>query len=126
MSEPIVAPDGSIVVPLARLGEALSTATFTLAPGLVSRAVVHATVGEIWHVLEGEGRLWTRHRDSAEEHELAAGVTVGIEVGTVFQFRSEGDGRLVIYGVTSPAWPLDPDRAAAEATVVEGRWPPRL
>lgn len=125
MSEPIEAPDGSTVVPLARLGEAVSTATFTLRPGQVSRAVVHATVGEIWHVVEGRGRLWNRTGTGDSERELGTGVTITIEPGTVFQFRADGSGPLVIYGVTCPAWPLDPAAAAAEATVVEGRWPVR-
>ena len=53
----IVAPDGSEVRPLLEL-EAGGTAHFSLAPGKVSKAVLHKTVEEIWYIISGRGEMW--------------------------------------------------------------------
>ncbi len=53
----VVAPDGSDVRVLLGLSGG-TLAHFTLAPGEVSRAVMHRTVEEIWYVLAGSGEMW--------------------------------------------------------------------
>jgi mannose-6-phosphate isomerase-like protein (cupin superfamily) len=42
-----------------------------LPPGQVTRATIHATVSEFWHVLSGEGQLWRRDGVEAERPFLA-------------------------------------------------------
>jgi mannose-6-phosphate isomerase-like protein (cupin superfamily) len=113
----VLAPDGSEVRLLAT-GANGSMAHFSLAPGKVSRAVVHRTVEELWYFTAGRGRMW-RKREAAEETiEVAAGLSILITVGTAFQFRCDGDERLEAVGVTMPPWP-----GADEAVFVAGPWP---
>lgn len=92
-------------------------ARFELAPGRVSRAVVHRTVEELWHVVAGRGELWRRHGARAEVVPLESGVTATIPLGTAFQFRAAADAPLIIVAVTMPPWPGDD-----EALVVAGPW----
>ncbi|MFF7634825.1 cupin domain-containing protein [Kitasatospora sp. NPDC008050] len=102
----VVAPDGSTVTPLGELPGVASMARFELAAGAVSRAVSHATVQEIWHVVAGSGRLWRRQGGRAEITPLRVGITVSIPLGTAFQFRAdEGAAALVILATTVPSWP---------------------
>lgn len=116
----VVAPDGIDVRPLAVLGGG-SFAHFALAPGGVSRAVVHRTVEEIWYCLGGSGAIW-RSQDGCEAVDaLMPGVAVTIPLGTRFQVRSDGAAPLAIVAVTMPPWPGD-----QEAEVVAGKWPPTV
>jgi mannose-6-phosphate isomerase-like protein (cupin superfamily) len=102
----VVAPDGSDVrVLLASRGG--SMAHFMLAPGVVSRAVRHRTVEELWYVLGGTGEMWRRQGDREEVVTMSAGVCLSIPVGTAFQFRSSGPNPLEIVAVTMPPWPGD-------------------
>ncbi len=48
---------------------------------------------------------------------LAAGMSLTIPVGALFQFRCDGDVPLDIVGVTMPPWP-----GADEAVFVDGIW----
>src|SRR5919204_4810908 len=61
----VVAPDGSDVRVLLRLGRG-SMAHFELAAGRVSRAVAHRSVEEIWYVLSGQGEMWRRQGERQE------------------------------------------------------------
>jgi mannose-6-phosphate isomerase-like protein (cupin superfamily) len=123
-----IAPDGSTVrvlcaLPAGNPGEPDgSTARFDLEPGDVAIAVHHRTVHEIWYVVAGRGRIWRRFGDHEEETSLAPGVSLTIPLGTTFQFCCEGSERLVVLGVTIPAWPL----AREEAVRAEGPWEPTL
>lgn len=111
-----IAPDGSRVRPLLSLASG-SMAQFELAPGQVSRSVMHHSVEELWLVTTGIGELW-RQRDGYEKTvALAAGVCVSIPAGTAFQFRCIGNESLRIAAVTMPPWPGD-----GEAVRVGGRW----
>lgn len=112
----VVAPDGSLVRVLAAL-PAGSMAHFELAEGAVSAPVVHRTVSEIWFVLGGSGSIWRGQDGAGRELALTAGLSLTIPVGTVFQFRSQGPGPLLIVGVTMPPWPGD-----GEAIPAEGPW----
>jgi hypothetical protein len=54
-----------------------------LAPGMVSRAVHHRTVEEIWYFLAGTGQVWIRSPDGETERtqRVAPGWTVTICTG---------------------------------------------
>jgi mannose-6-phosphate isomerase-like protein (cupin superfamily) len=112
-----VAPDGSDVRILCATARG-SMALFTLEPGMVSRAVAHRSVEEIWYITRGRGRMW--RRDSARERivDLVPGLSIAIPAGTRFQFRSDGDEAIEAVGVTMPPWP-----AIDEAYPVKGIWP---
>jgi mannose-6-phosphate isomerase-like protein (cupin superfamily) len=114
----VVAPDGSDVRVLLRLGRG-SMARFELAAGRVSRAVAHRSVQEIWYVLSGQGEMWRRQGERQETVPLQPGTCLSIPAGTHFQFRTAADGPLAAVGVTMPPWP-GPD----EAYDVPGPWPP--
>src|SRR6202167_5246900 len=140
----VVAPDGSDVRVLLRLGGG-SMAHFELAGGRTSRAMVHRTVDEIWYILRGQGEMWRRQGGGAGQPgkgggggerggagqppgagqagreqtvPLEPGVCLSIPVGTHFQFRSTGDGPLAAGAVTMPPWP-----GKGEAREVSGAWP---
>lgn len=108
----VTAPDGSVVRPFARLAGG-SMARFELAAGQVSRAVVHRTVEELWHVVAGRGELWRRQGAREEIVPLEYGVTATIPQGTAFQFRAAVDAPLIIVAVTLPPWPGDDEAVAA-------------
>ena len=115
------APDGSEVRLLGTLPRG-SFAHFTLAPGLVSKAISHRTVDEIWYVLSGIGQMWTQQDDRTQIVSLSQGTSLAIPLGTRFQFRCDSANEpLVAVGVTMPPWPGND-----EATVVAGIWQPRL
>jgi len=111
-----IAPDGSEVRLLVATEEA-SMAHFRLAPGAVSKAIVHRSVAEVWFVLAGHGRMWRKSGGSAEIVDLEPGVSLAIPVGTHFQFRCDGDVALEAVAVTMPPWP-----GADEAREAEGPW----
>lgn len=110
------APDGADVRVLLRLGRG-SMAHFELAAGLVSRAVTHRTVEEIWYILRGRGHMWRRQGDRQETVPLRPGTCISIPPGTHFQFRADTGGPLAAVGVTMPPWP-----GADEAYEVPGTW----
>ena len=110
------APDGTTVRPLLSLRSG-SMAQFELEPGGVSLAVKHRSVGEIWLVVSGRGRMWRRQSEQHSIVDLTPGVCVSIPRGTAFQFRCEGRELLRIAAVTMPPWPGD-----HEAELVAGKW----
>jgi mannose-6-phosphate isomerase-like protein (cupin superfamily) len=116
----VVAPDGSDVRVLARLGRG-SAAHFELAPGATSVAVAHRRVDEIWYFLAGHGEMWRRSATQEETVAVGPGVCVTIPAGTSFQFRALGERPLAAFGVTMPPWPDEGDAVPAE-----GRWPAGL
>jgi len=63
------APDGSEVRLLCATARG-SMALFTLAPGMVSRAVAHRSVEEIWYIARGSGRMWRRDATREEIVEI--------------------------------------------------------
>jgi mannose-6-phosphate isomerase-like protein (cupin superfamily) len=93
----------------------------TLPPGQVTRATVHATVSEFWHVLAGEGQIWRRNETGEETTTLEQGVSIGIPVGTAFQYRCTGVDPLEFLCISMPRWPGN-----REATVIEGPWIPTV
>lgn len=116
-----IAPDGSEVRLLSGL-PAGGLAQFTLPARMISVAVRHRTVSEIWFVVDGRGEMWRAQDGRSEIVELVPGTSLTIPVGTAFQFRSTGDAPLVAVGVTMGPWP-----GAGEAVVVEdGAWEPTL
>jgi mannose-6-phosphate isomerase-like protein (cupin superfamily) len=116
----VIAPDGSEVRPLLEF-EAGGMAHFSLAPGKVSKAVVHKTVEEIWYIISGRGEMWRSNAESESVTPLEAGTSITIPLGTRFQFRSFGPDPLQVVAVTMPRWPGE-----HEATVVTGKWPAEL
>jgi len=110
------APDGSTVRVLTRLPGA-SVAQFELAPGEISRAVVHRTIDEIWYVVSGRGELWRRQPAQEETVALGPGICLTIPCGTAFQFRALGAEALCVLGVCLPPWPGE-----GEAAPVTGPW----
>jgi mannose-6-phosphate isomerase-like protein (cupin superfamily) len=113
----VTAPDGSEVRVLCATARG-SMALFTLAPGMVSRAVAHRSVEEIWYVIRGSGRMWRRNATREEIVEIGPGLSLTIPVGTRFQFRCDDAPALEAVGVTMPPWP-----GMDEAEIVEGIWP---
>jgi mannose-6-phosphate isomerase-like protein (cupin superfamily) len=112
-----IAPDGSEVRLLCGLPRG-SMASFTLPAGVVSRAVVHRTIEELWFIVSGRGRMWRRFEGREEVTELEPGISLSLPVGTAFQFRADGAGPLTAIGVSMPPWPGD-----GEAIPVAGVWP---
>jgi mannose-6-phosphate isomerase-like protein (cupin superfamily) len=114
------APDGSEVRLLCTTARG-SMALFTLAPGMVSRAVAHRSVEEIWYVARGRGRMWLCNAAREEIVEIGPGLSLAIPAGTSFQFRTDGEEAIQAVGVTMPPWP-----GMDEAYAVEGIWPPTV
>ena len=112
----VIAPDGSEVRLLSATVRG-SMAQFRLAPGQVSKAIVHRTVDEVWYVSAGRGRIWRKSGSHEMITQLEPGLSLNIPVGTAFQFRCDGDRSLDIIGVTMPPWPGD-----GEAQFVDGVW----
>ncbi|GLS19465.1 hypothetical protein GCM10007874_24820 [Labrys miyagiensis] len=114
------APDGSDVRVLLNLPRG-GMAHFELAAGLISLAVTHKTVEEIWYILSGRGQIWRKQGGQESVTDVFPGLCITIPLGTHFQFRSLGDEPLAILGVTMPPWPLEGD-----ALPVEGIWEPTV
>jgi hypothetical protein len=70
--------------------------------GVVSRAVAHRTVEEIWYFIAGRGWMWRRLGEAEEVTDVAAGVSVTIATGVHFQFRCDGGELLEAVAVTMP------------------------
>ena len=113
----VLAPDKSEVRLMSTIGRG-SMAHFRLAPGLVTIAVRHRGVEELWFFLSGKGRVWRKLGDEEEVTEVQAGVSISIPTGAAFQFRCDGEDFLEFVGVTMPPWP-----GADEAIYTEGKWP---
>ena len=112
-----LAPDGSQIRELVTVTRG-SLVHCLLPPGATSRAVVHATVEEVWYVVQGRGQVWRADGNGESVVDVAAGVALSIETGCRFQFRNTGDDDLCILIVTMPPWP-----GAQEAGPAPGRWP---
>ncbi|CAF1117451.1 unnamed protein product [Adineta steineri] len=112
----IVAPDGSLVRNmLTTVGG--SMAQFELPPGMISNAVEHRTVSEIWYFLSGQGEFWRKQNEREEIILVNATVCITIPLGTQFQFRTIGKKPLVAMAVTMPPWPGN-----SEAMSKKGIW----
>jgi mannose-6-phosphate isomerase-like protein (cupin superfamily) len=112
-----IAPDGSEVRLLCALARG-SMALFTLAPGMISKAVAHRSVEELWYVTRGRGQMWRCDARGEEIVAIGPGVSLAIPAGTRFQFRCDGEEALEAVGVTMPPWP-----GSDEAYPVAGTWP---
>jgi len=112
----VEAPDGSQVDVLAACARG-SMARFSLAPGLVSKAVRHRTVEELWYFIAGAGQMWRSNGVREEIIDVAEGLSLSIPVGTAFQFKASGTTPLEAIGVTMPPWP-----GMDEAEFVPGTW----
>ena len=113
----VVAPDGSRICELV-LVTGGSMEHCTLPKRTASMAVVHATVDEVWSCVVGKGHVWRRREGAESVVDVEPGVSLTIECGTHFQFRSTGDEDLRLVIVTMPPWP-----GADEARHVSDRWP---
>ncbi|WOO31805.1 cupin domain-containing protein [Diaphorobacter limosus] len=117
----VLAPDGSEVRILLAFEQQGSMAHFRLPAGAVAKAVVHASVQELWYVLEGRGQMWRRQGEGEHAREevlaLEPGLCLSIPVGTRFQFRAALDAPLSAVAITLPPWP-----GADEAQFVQGPW----
>ena len=116
----VIAPDGGEVHVLLGLAGG-GMATFELEPGRTSIAVTHRTVEEIWVCTAGRGEFWRRQGEREAVVALEPGVCLTVPLGTQFQFRSFGPGRLVCVAVTMPPWPGE-----HEAYAVDGQWEPNV
>ncbi len=114
----VFAPDGSRIRELVAVAGG-SPVHCTLPLRAVSKAVVHATVDEVWYCLAGQGQVWRQRAGAESVVDIEPGVSLTIECGTHFQFRSTGDEDLRLVIVTMPPWP-----GADEARRVSDRWPP--
>jgi mannose-6-phosphate isomerase-like protein (cupin superfamily) len=112
----VVAPDGSDVKILAACSRG-SMARFSLGCGLVSKAVRHRSVEELWSFTQGSGQMWLSDGNNERLVAVRPGVSLAIPAGTSFQFRSTGSEPLQAIGVTMPPWP-----GMAEAEFVPGKW----
>ena len=112
-----IAPDGSEIRLLSTSLSRGSLVHCRLPPGAVTRAVRHTTVEEMWACIAGDGRLWRSDRDGETVTDLRLGVGAALPVGTVFQFRNDGEGPLEIVIATMPPWPGED-----EAILVDGPW----
>lgn len=110
------APDGSEIRILTRHQRA-SSAHGTLPVGVVSRAICHRTVDEIWYVLSGRAEIWRKLGDYEEVIAADAGTSITIPVGTHFQFRTVGTEPFCFIMFTTPPWSGDD-----EAVHVVGLW----
>jgi len=120
MARDAIAPDGSDVRLLAGL-DGGGMAHFELGPNLVSKAVTHRTVEEIWFFLSGRGQMWRLQNEQCAIVDIYPGVSLTIPRGTHFQFRSFGHEPLAAIGVTMPPWPGE-----EEAVLVAGEWAPTV
>jgi mannose-6-phosphate isomerase-like protein (cupin superfamily) len=111
-----LAPDTSEIRLLAKIS-GVSLCHCTLHPRVVSKAIRHKTVEEIWYFMQGQGHVWRKLGDQEEIVDVTAGVSVTIPVGTHFQFRNIGWEPLCFLCVTIPPWP-----GKDEAIKVDDYW----
>jgi mannose-6-phosphate isomerase-like protein (cupin superfamily) len=112
-----IAPDGSEIRLLSQAAAA-GMAHCSLPAGRTSHAVRHKSVEELWYVLSGTGEFWNPPQAGGKELQLEPGVSLAIDPGTPFQFKTTGDAPLELLIVTVPRWP-GPD----EAVRAEDHWP---
>jgi mannose-6-phosphate isomerase-like protein (cupin superfamily) len=115
-----MAPDGSEIRPLLRLGRG-SLSHCTLPEGRTSHTVSHKTIEEIWYCLQGRGQIWRRKGEAEVVVDVGPGVSLTIPTGTHFQFRNAGGEPLRFVIATMPPWPGN-----YEAVRVRGRWEPKI
>jgi mannose-6-phosphate isomerase-like protein (cupin superfamily) len=111
-----VAPDGSEVRLLAATARG-SMVHFELGEGMVSKAMAHRSVDEVWFFSGGEGKMWRKSSTTEETVDVHPGVSISIPAGTHFQFRCDSEDPLEAIATTMPPWPGDD-----EAYEVEGIW----
>ena len=111
-----LAPDGSEIRLLPEV-EGASMVHCQLGVGVVTQAVTHRTVSELWYVLAGKGEIWRKQGEKEDVTILEVGLGLSIPLGTHFQFRNIGDVPLEMILVTLPPWP-----GADEAILVENYW----
>ena len=93
----------------------------TVPPRQTNKATVHATVSELWYVLEGHGEIWRQDGKESSVTVLVPGTAIDIPVGTAFQYRNVSDEELKFICIAMPPWPGE-----SEATYVQGIWPPTI
>ena len=84
---------------------------------MVSLAVAHHSVEEIWYFLQGRGQLWRKLGQQEEVVDVSRGVSVTIPTGAHFQFRNTGAEPLQFVLTTMPPWPGE-----EEAYHVKDHW----
>ena len=82
-----LAPDGSQIRELVAV-KGGSLVHCLLPPGATSRAMVHATVEEIWYVVQGRGQVWPADDVRESVIDVTLGVALSVETGCRFQFRN--------------------------------------
>jgi mannose-6-phosphate isomerase-like protein (cupin superfamily) len=112
-----LAPDCSEIRKLAEIAGG-GLAHCTLPVNVVSRAVFHLTVEELWYFIAGKGQVWRKSNDGEEVTDVHPGISLAIPLGTSFQFRNTGDGPLVFLIATMPPWPEE----RQEAVPTQGYW----
>jgi mannose-6-phosphate isomerase-like protein (cupin superfamily) len=110
------APDGSEIRFLPQL-QGGSMVHGRLPVGMVTQAVRHHRVEELWYILSGKGEIWRKQGDKEEETILTAGMGISIPIGTSFQFRNIGDENFDFVIVTMPPW-----AGADDAILEENHW----
>jgi len=126
--ETYVAPDGSIIREMPEF-PAGGLSHCTVPEDMVSKAVKHRTIEEIWYCISGYGEFW-RAFDYKEPVviDIKPGTSLNIPCGAMFQFGNNGkwDNKekkriskepLVFIIATIPQWPGD-----QEAVPVKGYW----
>jgi mannose-6-phosphate isomerase-like protein (cupin superfamily) len=112
--EPYVTKDGSVIRELIHpdqgVDAAMSLAEATVPPGKTTRLHVHRTSEEIYHIVNGTGRM-TLGRDTFE---AAAGDSILIRPGMPHRIENTGADALVILCCCSPAY------AHEDTLLVEG------
>ena len=103
----VTAPDGSTVDILAACARG-SMARFSLDPGLVSKAVRHRTVVELWYFIAGHGQMWRSDGTCETIVDVSPGLSLSIPTGSAFQFRVQ-------------AWSPSSDRRDDAAVARNGR-----
>jgi mannose-6-phosphate isomerase-like protein (cupin superfamily) len=116
----VLAPDESEIriLPVVKGGRMVHCA---LPPGVVTLAIRHRTVEELWYVIGGRGQVWRKDAEKEETVDLVLGVSANITLGTDFLFRSAPDQPLELILATMPPWP-GPD----EAVRVPDHWEPTV
>ena len=93
----------------------------TVPPYQVNMATVHATVSELWYVLEGKGEIWRNDGEESRVTPLIPGTAINIPVGTAFQYRNTSGAALKFICIAMPPWP-----GKTEASYVKGIWEPTV
>jgi mannose-6-phosphate isomerase-like protein (cupin superfamily) len=110
------APDGSEIRLLSQANNG-GLCHCTLPPGIISSAVKHKTVEEIWYCLSGNGQVWRKLGNAEETVDVMEGVSLTIPVDAHFQFRNTSDKPFCFLIATMPPWP-----GKDEAIKVRGYW----